>query len=89
MRSLSSSESVSRSPVGRLLLLVGVSAAPDVGSGVSCCVGGSGVSSVGSAEGRLKALRDLITLQLLRAAIVNIALEPGVPFPAAPASNQL
>jgi len=58
-----------------------------VGPGVGSCVVGSGVSSVGSAEGRLQALPDLVTLLLLLSAIVNVAPDPGVPFPAAPASN--
>jgi len=58
-----------------------------VGPGVGSCVVGSGVSSVRSAEGRLHTLPDLATLLLLGSAIVNIAPEPGVFFPAAPASN--
>jgi len=48
---------------------------------------GSGVLSVGSAEGGLSALPDLVMLLLLRSSIVNVAPELGVPFPAAPASN--
>jgi len=69
------------------VVLAGVSAKPGVGPGVGSCVVGSGVSSVGSAEVRLSALLDLVTLLLLRSAIVNVAPEPGVPFPTAPASN--
>jgi len=58
-----------------------------VGPGVGSGVVGSGVSSVGSADGRLLALPDLVPLLLLRSAIVNVAPELGVPFPAAPDSN--
>ena len=58
-----------------------------MGPGVGSSVVGSGVSSVGSSEGRLSALPDLVPLLLLHSAIVNVAPEPGVPFPAAPASN--
>ena len=50
---------------------------------------GSGVSAVSSAEGLLWALPDLVTLLLLRSEVVNVATEPGVLFPAAPASNSL
>jgi len=53
VRLWSSSESVSRSPGRRWVVLAGVSAEPGVGLGVGSCVVGSGVSSVGSAEGRL------------------------------------
>ena len=53
VRSWSSSESVSRSPGRTWLLLAGVSAEPGVGPGVGPCVVGSGVSCVGSTEGRL------------------------------------
>ena len=80
-------ESVSRSPERRLLLLVSVSAQPGMGLVIGSCVVGCGVSSVGSADGRLYALPDLVTLLLLRSAIVNVAPELGVPFPAAPASD--
>ena len=38
-----------------------------------------------SAEGLLEALPDLVTLLLLHSEIVNVATEPGVLFPAAPA----
>jgi len=69
------------------VVLAGVSVKPGVGPGVGSCVVGSGESSVGSAGGRLLALPDLVTLLLLRSAIVNVAPEPGVPFPVAPASN--
>jgi len=58
-----------------------------MGRGVGSSVVGSGVLSVGSADGQLEALPDLVTLLLLRSAIVNIAPGPGVPFPAPPASN--
>jgi len=58
-----------------------------MGPGVGSYVVGSRVSSVGSAEGRLSALPDLVMLRLLRSAIVNVPPEPGVPFPAAPGSN--
>jgi len=58
-----------------------------VGPGVGSPVVGSRVSSVGAAEGRLQALQDLVTLLPLRSASVNVAPEPGVPCPAAPASN--
>ena len=64
-----------------------MSTGPGVSRGVGSCVAGSGVSSVGSAKGRLHALPDLLTLLLLRSAIVNVAPDPRVPFPAAPASN--
>jgi len=53
VRSWSSSESVSRSPGRRWLVLAGVSAEPGVGPGVGSFVVGSRVSSVGSAEARL------------------------------------
>jgi len=58
-----------------------------VGPRVSSCVVGSGLSSVGSTDGRLQALRDLITLLLLRSAMMNVAPELRVPFPAISASN--
>jgi len=53
VRLWSSSESVSRSPGRRSVVLAGVSVEPGVGPAVGSCVVGSGVSSVGSAEGRL------------------------------------
>ena len=53
MRLWSSSESVSISPGRRCLGLAGVSAGPCVGPGVGSWVVGSGVSSVGSADGLL------------------------------------
>ena len=53
MRSWSSSESVSRSRGRRCLVLDGVSAEPGMGPGVGSCLVGSGVSSLGSTEGRL------------------------------------
>ena len=53
MRLWSSPSSASRSPGRRRLVLAGVSAEPGVGPGVGSCVVGSGVSFVGSAEGRL------------------------------------
>jgi len=53
VRSHSSSESVSRSPDRRLLLLADVSDYPGVGPGVGSLVVGCGVLSVGSAEGGL------------------------------------
>ena len=65
----------------------GVCVEPGVGLGVGSCVVGCGVSSVGSAERRLYALPHVVTLVLLRSAIVNVPPEPGVPFRAAPASN--
>jgi len=49
----SSSESVSRSPGRRCVVLPGVSAEPGVRPGVGSFVVGSGVSYVGSTEGRL------------------------------------
>jgi len=53
VRLWSSSESVSRSPGRRWVVLAGVSDEPGVGPGVRSSVVGSGVSSVGSTEGLL------------------------------------
>ena len=76
---------MSRSP-GRRALLDGLgvdASGPRFGSdgpGVGSCI------SVWSVE-RPGVLPDLVVLLLLRSSIVNVAPEPGICFPAAPASN--